>query len=240
MRVGPVQHLVEARQGQIGVDRARPVELRRVDQRHRPAVADMLAFEHEGAEPVLAQHRRIDRHRLDHRARLEEVCRVEAGGHAALHVDPAEIEIVAGHGLPGDEALAEIVAHVLVARHRRLVLGLQIEPAAIGDAGIAAERPLLANVEEEQLLPAGYGRRRRRHQRAALGIEREGVLEIDRLAGIARDGLDGRRRRCLLDALRDEVEVLVLVGERRRRGQGEEQRREGGRRAHQSILSRGR
>ena len=242
MRVGAVEHRIEARQARVGVDRARVVELRRNCCRQSRVFPKLLVLQHQRAKPVFAQHGGIGGQRLDNAARLEEIGRVEAFGDAVLHIDAAEIEIALRGRLPARIGLAQIVADVLMRWNRQRVLGAQIHPSAIGEAQRVAEPPILARVEEEALFPIRRARRRRRHQQGAMRGDGESILDIETLAGAG--GRSARLWRCRRRCARYQIEIAVLVGtggrcrERRQRERREQQRAGGG--AFHSTVSRGR
>ncbi len=114
-------------------------------------------MQHQRAKAILAQHGRIGRQRFDNGAGLEVVRRIEAERDAALQVDAPGLEEDAAAGVPGEIGLAQVVADVFVGGERQIVLGAEVETAAIVEGQRVTQPPLRARVEEQPFLPGRRG-----------------------------------------------------------------------------------
>src|SRR5215469_9569960 len=124
----------------------------------------MLGTDHDGPQSVLPQDGRIERQRLDHRARLEVVGGVVAKRDTAFQVDAAEIDVGASCWLCTYVELAQLIKQILLARKGNVVLESEIEAVAEIQPHAAAEIPFLPPVEKQALLPVKRRGWRRRYQ----------------------------------------------------------------------------
>ena len=100
------------------------------------------AREHQRPQPVLAQRARVGGERIDHRARLEEVGRIEAERDAALHVDAAGVEVVrAGAARRSRRARAGRASRCRDSGSRGPPRADEAQPPAVGDEGVRRDRP---------------------------------------------------------------------------------------------------
>jgi hypothetical protein len=234
--VGAVENRVEAGLVAFGVDGGGQRDPRGVGDQQRTVTPERLGGQHQRAEAVLPQHRRVGGKRIDDSAGAEEIGGVETERDAVADIDAAELDPGGFGGLVLDEKFAQFVQDIVVIGKRQGVGGAKIQPPAVVETPVIAKRPLVTGVEEQPVVPTcGRGRRQLDGEAGAEAGQREGVAEVVDVLGGER-----RLRGCGGRFGGDTVEVHVVVrcpgqwgGEHGGQGEGKGA-------AHHSGLRRGR